>query len=95
MSKHTPGPWVKDYGRTLGHIKAVGIFADSTPTLCLYDFPHLPDSVKPCAEANGYLIAAAPELYEGCRKALTCASMPDYVRDVIRDAIAKAEGRAE
>jgi 6-phosphogluconate dehydrogenase len=31
-------------------------------------------------------------LLEGCRKALTCASIPDYVRDVIRDAVRAAEG---
>jgi hypothetical protein len=34
-------------------------------------------------------------LYEGCRKALTCASLPDAVRQVILEALAKADGRNE
>lgn len=33
------------------------------------------------------------ELLEACRKASTCASIPDSVMDVIRSAIAKATGR--
>ncbi len=42
--------------------------------------------------ANARLIAAAPELLEACKKAATCASIPDYVMDLLRAAIAKARG---
>jgi hypothetical protein len=40
---------------------------------------HAADALRMLAEA------------EACRKANTCASIPDYVRDVIRAAIAAAE----
>ena len=36
--KHTPGPWIKDYGKTDGHIKSVPAHEErvGTPTLCKY-----------------------------------------------------------
>lgn len=37
-------------------------------------------------EANAVLL-------EACKKASTCASIPDYVMDMIRAAVRKAEGR--
>ena len=53
------------------------------------------------AEANARLIAAAPELLEACREALALISEfelealdgRDEVPDLLRAAIAKAEGR--
>ncbi len=36
------------------------------------------------------LMAAAPEMFEACRKAMTCASLPDSVKEVVRSALARA-----
>jgi len=60
----TPGPWVKDYGGTIGHIKCIAPNKQGfTPTVARYDM---------CAsfiqqdnqKANGRMIAAAPEMLE-------------------------------
>jgi hypothetical protein len=45
------------------------------------------------AKPDAILYAAAPDLLEGCRKAMTCASINSDVRALIAEAIAKAEGR--
>jgi hypothetical protein len=66
MTDHTPGPWVKDYGCTKGHVKAILNDGDYvTPTVARYDIgvvknPPLFD--EETMEANGHLIAAAPEM---------------------------------
>ena len=63
----TPGPWKKDYGNTKGHIKSIAPNDKGwTPTVCKYsEFSHLPiDMPFNEVEANGYLIAAAPEMLE-------------------------------
>jgi hypothetical protein len=39
----------------------------------------------------GELFAAAPEMLEALKKARTCASIPDYVMELIVRAIRKAE----
>jgi hypothetical protein len=44
----------------------------------------------PIRDANARLIAAAPGLLEACKKAATCASIPDSVMEIIRAEIAKA-----
>lgn len=63
-TKHTPGPWVKDYGNTIGHIKSIAKHEDrATPTLCRYDTEYIASSIpEEEREANGKLIAAAPDL---------------------------------
>jgi len=69
--KHTPGPWEKDHGNTIHHIKSVQGESNS-PTVCRYNDQYrdggnmivadsLSDEEK---EANGLLIAAAPEMLE-------------------------------
>ena len=63
----TPGPWIKDYGNTIGHIKSTAPHDKRyTPTVCKYDeFTQLPRTiVNSEIQANGLLIAAAPELLE-------------------------------
>ena len=68
----TPGPWEKDYNGTEHHIKSLGYKGNGTPTVCKYndDFKHggrimvadnLTEEEK---QANGNLIASAPELLE-------------------------------
>jgi hypothetical protein len=46
------------------------------------------------AEADARLIAAAPELLTACKSALSTYALPDCrARELLQDAIAKAEGR--
>jgi hypothetical protein len=73
--KHTPGPWKKDYGSTDGHIKSIGLKKDdgtNTPTVCRYKNYAGQTTRFFCAdsltdeevEANGILIATAPEMLD-------------------------------
>jgi hypothetical protein len=50
---------------------------------------------RPERVANAYLIAAAPDLLEACRKALTCASLDSAVREVVESAVRKAKNLPE
>lgn len=105
---HTPGPWVKDYNGSLGHIKAPkqgltpGGF-EKSPTVARYDV--LPDDLmsREEREANAHLISAAPDVLEACKSALRlphdagCHWHSGHdctcVLNAIRAAIAKAEGK--
>ena len=69
--KHTSGPWEKDYGSTEGHIKSIGIPEyNYTPTVCRYKNLYKGDLTVADSlsieeqEANGRLIALAPEMLE-------------------------------
>lgn len=72
MEGHTPGPWVRDYGMTMGHIKSTGNEDHYTPTVCHYDglhelrhkSPEMCEKILPMSEvdANAHLIAAAPAM---------------------------------
>lgn len=82
MSKHTPRPWkarLHDAPQWLITTKG-----DEFGCICT--------TIMGNDEANARLIAAAPNLLEACKKAITCASLPDHVKDVIRDAIAESTG---
>lgn len=75
--KHTPGPWVKDFHGSRGHIKSVAPHPKGfTPTVCRYDTcakSLTPDEI----EANGELLAAAPELAECLRDMVAeCSRWP-------------------
>jgi hypothetical protein len=100
MSKHTPGPWVKDYGYTLGHIKAISPRQGTwTPTVARYDigapdYPAIKDPEE--REANARLIAAAPELYEALKRIAadsedTALASVRHLGNIARAAIAKVE----
>ena len=41
---------------------------------------------------DAHLLSASPSLLEGCKKALTCASIDSDVRAVIQSAIVEAKG---
>lgn len=85
MSKHTSGPWtVGDEVRN----KQVHVYAPQWRVT-----GYVPVRATSVEEdmANARVMAAAPDLLEACKKASTCASIPDYVMDVIRTAIEKAE----
>jgi hypothetical protein len=61
LAEATPGPWVKDYGFTFGHIKSVAKERKpGTPTVCRYDGPnHAPTISEDEAGVNAALIVAA------------------------------------
>lgn len=80
---HTPGPW------EAVHYSGTDAYSD----VCAQGNCLISGDIDLLSFDDACLIAAAPDLLEACRKALTCASIPDYVADVIRAAIAKAEGR--
>ena len=69
--KHTPGPWKIDYNGSVGHVKSISNKEDHTPTVARYDIGvNLGYRLRPYNEqkANGYLIAAAPEMLEHLKK---------------------------
>jgi len=54
----------------------------------------LHDAPAGCAvKANARLMVTAPLMLETLKKASTCASIPDYVMNLIKDAIVEAEGK--
>jgi len=88
VARHTPGPW---YAR---------------PAAAFYGqyfiyFDKLGNDLTTCEEerrANARLIAAAPELFEACEKALSALEYfdgPEDAIELVREAIAKAEGRSK
>jgi hypothetical protein len=97
MSKHTPGPWRLDDGYLVPR--------DGLLVGRLYCGPEFCDEIN----ANATLVAAAPDLKDGCNALLgliqlVCArdDMPPAIREALetshriaeaRAAIAKAEGR--
>jgi hypothetical protein len=106
VAGHTAGPWgLSDERQTangnprLAIVAAVGKFTFASLARLNYWRDQSRDGRHRItleeATANGRLMAAAPDLLEGCRKAMTCASIDSNVRALIRDAIAKAEGRSK
>lgn len=94
MSKHTPGPWVIRYKDAV-YAQSERFIADCE--LTPYDArPQPPNSTD---AANARLIAAAPELLEALRDALTVIEQDMSIvernkkRDKVIAAINKAEGR--
>ena len=75
-TKFTPGPWVVDFGGTIGHVKSVAENEHAnTPTVARYDI-----RISGVSEseqcANAHLIASAPELYEALRCLSTGEGLP-------------------
>lgn len=104
MSKHTPGPWeyedagaqifAEDGQRHIADVRGYGALSTAM------------GDAAACAQmdADGRLIAAAPDLLEACKKSLSAlegvvricelhdSKLPEPLIDLVRDAIAKAEG---
>jgi hypothetical protein len=89
-AKHTPGPWQL---RLRIRDSAIIETDDRTIATTL----HYGDTDKQ-ADANARLLAAAPELLEACKAALSELAMPEIsmegrLQKVLRAAIAKAEDK--
>jgi hypothetical protein len=91
MSEHTPGPWTAENSGLVDTIFATDRLGE---VRCIAEL------IGPHIEANGRLIAAAPELLEACRYVVTNMEEAygpevDYpLVQACRDAIRKAEGGA-
>jgi hypothetical protein len=82
-AEFTPGPWssmADDEGNR-------AIVAGPAGLLVTFAFP-----VGPATDANAYLIAASPDLYEALG-ALAEACEHEHLRRIAHAALAKAEGR--
>jgi len=94
--KHTPGPWAKDYGGTLGHIKTLCNPEVHTKTVCVYGYKYsgsvLTDEE---IEYNGRLISTAPEMLESLITAykllINCTQYYSTI-EVLKNSIEKATG---
>ena len=99
-SKHTPGPWsIEKHGRAGRLIEGPGFIS---PVLVGNIFDHRSGSADRVPQeeiqtANARLIAAAPEMYDALRDAVTLLNAVGYVDgdivDAARAVIAKVEGR--
>lgn len=79
MSKHTPGPW----NVTVNYEDEAFSIDDSLG---------FPIAIALKIEANARLIAAAPDLLEACKLALSSCEPHSVVHRKISDAVTKAEG---
>lgn len=93
QTKFTPtnGPWFhnEEHGQ-VGSIETVHgiVIAQAQQISASVDDKHV-------RNANAKLMAASHDLYEACKKALTCASIDSNVRELILAALAKARGEAK
>lgn len=89
-AKHTPGPWA--YDQAGGEV----YYADGDVEPVIAGIEQDGTSEEQ-ADADGRLIAAAPDLLDACERAewwLSTHPEGSAMRDVLRAAIAKAEGRS-
>ena len=100
MSKRTPGNWIRDYGASSGHVKAIILDGKrETPTVCKYGRGYCADSIpEEEMKANGHLMAAAPDMLDALKGFVQAWSEGRFLSEgygylkACRDAIAKAEG---
>jgi hypothetical protein len=92
MSKFTKGPWVKDYNGAHGHIKSTAEHPDMrTPTVARYDVAVITVSKEEEEEANGKLIAAAPDLLAALQEIIARNEIQHWFNlDQAKAAVAKA-----
>ncbi len=70
MSKHTPGPWYVIEGN---YTHAATINKSTKERICAVEFPDFKNGNNGHAlewQANAYLLASAPEMYEALKKLL-------------------------
>ena len=91
MKKHTTGPWV-NLGSAIGVAwQGQGGEQDQLLPIALLPKPDADDSMDEW-KANASLIAAAPDLLAALEHVLDRATMPGFLRDKVKAAIAKATG---
>lgn len=101
MNGHTPGPWTCRRSNTpVDGEYDFSINADGVPVLA-EAFGRSADGGVPPAEANARLIAAAPELVDGCNALLGLLQLvagrddcPEAIREVLRTNHRVDEARA-
>lgn len=89
MNAHTPGPWFISYT----HDGNTEIAIDDAPGINGqrdYDLVTVTHGDPDELRANARLIAAAPELLAALEHVLDRATMPGFLRDKVKAAIAKA-----
>ena len=87
MTNHTPGPWHRDeYGNVIDLNGERVVFAGVSCAM----------TNQPIAEANTYLITAAPDLLAACEAAVDALYVArfDLRRESMSAAIAKAKGES-
>jgi hypothetical protein len=87
--KHTPGPWRPNEKYDHFWVSAgKGKKRVEIATACTDDVGH------ETAAVNAMLIAAAPDLLKACKEVVDDPMISDYKNEMLRAAIAKAEGGA-
>lgn len=103
QTKFTPGPWATKSARIPvdGEFDwCVSTSIDGADYVIAEAFGRVAEQIRPNAEANARLMAAAPELYEALEELLQDIQQyeawqrPARAVDVARAAIAKARGEA-
>ena len=97
MPKHTPGPWRV----TEAHGQTQVVAVNRHPEKAVTGIADIFDSIDGTREwgANARLIAAAPDMLEALKGALSefdqmsCECVDDDIYGYVEDAIKKAEGR--
>ena len=91
--KHTPGPWVKDYGHTEGHIKTLHNPKVHTETVIKYRYNMCEEILtEEEIEANARLISAAPEMLEALIKIYNNGNINGFEYVIIEEVIERATG---
>lgn len=101
QTKHTPGPWVLAEGYERSDTSRHFVWSDAeTPEEREDASRYCIATVEPrehgeTLDANARLIAAAPDLLEACKAALSelLRVSPSQASPIVRAAIAKAEGK--
>lgn len=82
-AKHTPGPWMQ------APLSPTDVIADDRLMIAMAR-EGMNGIAREQAAANARLIAAAPELLAALTHVLDRATMPGFLRDEVKSAIAKA-----
>lgn len=107
MAKHTEGPWLLDGFNLSKVIRCVTPRGDPKARHICGDYEDIATCHEPNWKANAQLTASAPELLAACKTVLAHVEDMDAPRvgnqctlchthrKILREAIAKAEGREE
>jgi len=96
MNKHTQGPWWLDGAEDVDLPNHVGISSDAHGLLAQVVWVMEEDKIlgraSPTCEANAYLIAAAPDLFDALETIAMGNTDPDRMIEIAKDAIQKIKG---